>query len=178
MILLDVMGEHASLGASAGPRQKARGRVLATGCQGKGFFMLTEFTPLLSLLGGVMIGIAAVVLMLGIGRVAGIAGILSGLFTTDFGQSLWRLAFLAGLIGAPVVYMKISGEVPEFAVTSSFYQLVAGGVLVGFGTVVGSGCTSGHGVCGLARFSRRSLVAVLLFMAAAMITVFIGRHVL
>ena len=140
--------------------------------------MMTEFTPLMSFLGGAFIGLSAVILMGGLGRTAGVSGILGGLFTVDLSGALWRLAFLAGLVLSPFLYRKVSGELPDFAVTSDVFYLVAAGLLVGFGTSIGSGCTSGHGVCGIARLSKRSLVAVVVFMASAMVTVFIMRHIL
>ena len=140
--------------------------------------MITEFTPFLSLLGGVLIGLSAVVLMATIGRIAGISGIIGGLFTPNVGEALWRVAFLAGLMAAPVIYVRGFGQLPDFAVTSNLYQLVAGGLLVGFGAIVGSGCTSGHGICGLSRISRRSMVAVAVFMVSAMVTVLLLRHLM
>ena len=139
---------------------------------------MTEFTPLMSFLGGAFIGLSAVILMGGLGRTAGVSGILGGLFTIDLSGALWRLAFLAGLVLSPFLYRKVSGQLPDFAVTSDVFYLVAAGLLVGFGTSLGSGCTSGHGVCGIARLSKRSLVAVVVFMASAMVTVFIMRHIL
>lgn len=139
--------------------------------------MITEFTPVASLMGGIMIGLAAVLLLFGLGRIAGISGIVRGLFTISLQEAGWRLVFLIGLIGAPYLYVKFSGALPEFAVTSNLYQLIAGGLLVGIGTSIGSGCTSGHGVCGLSRLSRRSIAATLIFMVSAIMTVFVLRHV-
>jgi len=140
--------------------------------------MITEFTPGFSFLGGMLIGLSAVILMASNGRIAGISGILSGLFSFDLSGAFWRIAFLVGLVLSPYLYRKLTGDTPAFAITGDFVLLVLGGWLVGFGTVVGSGCTSGHGVCGLARLSKRSLVAVCLFMISAMITVFVLRHVM
>lgn len=140
--------------------------------------MITEFTPVASLIGGVMIGLAAVMLMLFSGRIAGISGIIRGLFSIRFSEVWWRLAFLAGLILSPFLLRKATGVLPEFAVTGNVELLVAGGLLVGFGTSLGSGCTSGHGVCGIARISTRSLVATAVFMVSAIITVFVMRHVI
>ena len=140
--------------------------------------MMTEFTPLMSFLGGALIGLSAVILMGGLGRIAGVSGILGGLFTIDLSGALWRLAFLAGLVLSPFLYRKVTGQLPDFAVTSDVFYLVAAGLLVGFGTSLGSGCTSGHGVCGIARLSKRSLVAVGVFMISAIVTVFIMRHVI
>lgn len=138
--------------------------------------MITEFTPGFSFLGGMLIGLSAVILMVSNGRIAGISGILLGLFSFDLSRTLWRISFLVGLVLSPFMYRKLIGDTPEFAITGDFVLLVVGGLLVGFGTVLGSGCTSGHGVCGLARLSKRSMTAVCLFMMSAMVTVFIMRH--
>lgn len=138
--------------------------------------MITEFTPVFSFLGGVLIGLAALLLMLSSGRIAGISGILGGLFGFRFAEAWWRIAFLAGLIVSPYLFRKITGIIPEFAVTSNVELLVVGGLLVGFGTTIGNGCTSGHGVCGIARLSKRSIVATVLFMVSGIVTVFILRH--
>lgn len=140
--------------------------------------MVTEFTPVMSFLGGVLIGLSAVMLMGSSGRIAGISGIIGGLFSFDLGGALWRIAFLAGLIGAPYVYTVASGITPEFAVSSDVTLLVVGGLMVGFGASLGNGCTSGHGICGLSRLSKRSMVAVGVFMLCAMVTVFVMRHVM
>ena len=138
--------------------------------------MITEFTPWMSLLGGVMIGVSAVILMGFLGRVAGISGIVGGLFQSDVFDVVWRLVFLLGLIAAPLFYGLIVNKQPDFAVTGDVVFLIVGGLLVGFGAIFGSGCTSGHGVCGLSRFSKRSFVAVVVFMVSAAITVFVMRH--
>ena len=139
---------------------------------------MTEFTPLASTLGGVLIGLAAVLLMFANGRVAGISGIASRLLPPlQDGETGARLAFVGGLIAAPLVYMLAVGNVVQ-SVPSSIPLMVAGGLLVGFGSVYGSGCTSGHGVCGISRLSQRSLVATATFMGVAMITVLFARHVL
>lgn len=140
--------------------------------------MVTEFTPVMSFLGGVLIGLSAVMLMGSSGRIAGISGIIGGLFSFDIGGALWRIAFLAGLIVAPFLFIKASGITPEFAVSPDVVLLVAGGLLVGFGASLGNGCTSGHGICGLSRLSKRSIVAVGVFMFCAIVTVFVMRHVL
>lgn len=139
----------------------------------------TQFTPLAALAGGVLIGLSAVMLMAFNGRIAGIAGIVGGLlgpapFTAS--DRFWRLAFVAGLILAPTLWFAITGSAPEISVTDNWPMLALAGLIVGIGTQIGSGCTSGHGVCGLARLSPRSLVATLIFMAAALVTVFITRH--
>lgn len=138
--------------------------------------MITEFTPWMSLLGGVMIGVSAVILMGFLGRVAGISGIVGGLFQSDVFDVVWRLVFLLGLIAAPLFYGLIVNKQPDFAVTGDVVFLIVGGLLVGFGAIFGSGCTSGHGVCGLSRFSKRSFVAVVVFMVSAAVTVFVMRH--
>jgi uncharacterized protein len=139
----------------------------------------TEFTPFASLIGGGMIGAAAVLLMASHGRIAGISGITAALLPPFF-DAQWkgRLAFVAGLVVAPLVYAAVSGQWPPMTIATSHTALVLAGVLVGFGSVWGSGCTSGHGICGLSRFSARSLVAVLTFMATAMLTVAFTRHLM
>ena len=131
----------------------------------------THFTPWASLAGGILIGIAAAMLVLLNGRIAGISGIVGGLFTPRHGEIVWRLAFLAGLLAAPIL---MKGAVPR--IDASFGTLVIAGLLVGVGTSYGSGCTSGHGVCGLSRLSPRSLAARVAFMAAGIATVLIVRH--
>lgn len=139
--------------------------------------METEFTPFLSLAGGVLIGIASVLLMAFHGRIAGMTGILGGVLppvSRDWG---WRAAFLAGSILAPAIYLAAGGEIP-FDVPTSTTTLVIGGLIVGLGATLGSGCTSGHGVCGMARLSPRSIVATAVFMISTFITVFVVRHVL
>ena len=140
--------------------------------------MPTEFTPLLSLAGGALIGLAAVALMAVHGRIAGITGILGG-FLPGSGESDrgWRLAFIAGMIAAPITVMAATGSMPQITVPVSTLALVAGGFLVGVGATFGSGCTSGHGVCGLSRLSARSVAATLTFMATGAVTVFLVRHV-
>lgn len=140
--------------------------------------IVTEFTPVQSAIGGAVIGLAAVLLLLGSGRIAGISGILARLVAPRRGsQPVDALAFVAGLVAAPIVWTLFTGAPVSQTVTSNVPLLIAAGLLVGFGAVYGGGCTSGHGVCGLSRFSIRSLVAVATFMATAAITVFIVRHV-
>lgn len=141
--------------------------------------MPTTFTPLSALVGGALIGLAAVVLMASTGRIAGISGIAARLLPpyTDDGFAS-RLAFIAGLVAAPFGVMAITGAAIPQTVPTNLWLTSAAGLLVGFGSVLGSGCTSGHGVCGLARLSPRSLVATLVFMAAAVATVFVTRHVI
>ncbi len=135
----------------------------------------TEFTPWSALTGGVLIGIAAATFVLLNGRVAGISGVIGGLFKPVTGDVAWRAAFVLGLLGAPLVY-GLFAALPVLRIDASFGALVGAGLLVGVGTRYGSGCTSGHGVCGLARLSPRSLVATAAFMAAGFATVFVTRH--
>jgi len=137
---------------------------------------MTEFTPLSATLGGALIGLSALILFLLDGRIAGISGILGNLLAFRSSEVAWRIAFLAGLVSAPALYAALGGHLPPLKVTSSIPLLLASGFLVGFGTRLGSGCTSGHGVCGLARLSPRSIAATLTFMAAGAITVFIMHH--
>ncbi|BDD93022.1 MULTISPECIES: YeeE/YedE family protein [unclassified Pandoraea] len=136
-----------------------------------------HFTPWTALAGGLLIGVAAVWLMLATGRIAGISGIAGGLLRPRAGDVGWRIAFVVGLMAAPWAYRAVA-VVPTAQIDASAAMLVAAGVLVGFGTRLGSGCTSGHGVCGLSRLSWRSLVATLCFMAMGFLTVFVVRHVL
>lgn len=136
-----------------------------------------HFTPWTALAGGALIGLAAVWLMLAAGRIAGISGIAGGLLRPRSGDVGWRVAFIAGLILAPWVYRAVA-VMPEAQIDASTAMLIAAGLLVGFGTRLGSGCTSGHGVCGLSRLSWRSLAATLCFMATGFLTVFVVRHVL
>lgn len=138
---------------------------------------MTEFTPWASLSGGVLIGIAAILLMALHGRVAGMTGILSGVIPPLGTDWKWRVAFLAGAIAAPPIYLLLGGNV-SFDVPVSMVALIIGGLIVGVGVFFGSGCTSGHGVCGMARLSPRSIAATCVFMIATFITVFITRHIL
>ena len=136
---------------------------------------MANFTPLSALAGGALIGLASVWLLAANGRIAGISGILHGLFAQPPGDRGWRIAFLGGLLAAGVLWSIIF----QTEKTSAGLGVMAlAGLLVGFGTRVGGGCTSGHGVCGLGRLSLRSLVAVVVFMAAGMLSVFIVRHIL
>ena len=137
----------------------------------------TNFTPLSALAGGVMIGLAAAAFVLLNGRIAGVSGILGGLLRPAPGDVTWRAAFIAGLIVAPWAYAAF-GPLPESTIEATYPVAVLAGLLVGFGTRYGSGCTSGHGVCGVARLSRRSLVATACFMAAGFAIVFVMRHVI
>jgi uncharacterized membrane protein YedE/YeeE len=135
------------------------------------------FTPWSSLAGGVLIGLSAALLILGSGRVAGISGIVGGLLKPGGPDTTWRLAFLGGLLVAPLMW-RLFAALPEAQPVAGGGMLVVAGLLVGIGTRYGSGCTSGHGVCGLSRLSPRSLVATLAFMGAGFATVYVVRHLL
>jgi uncharacterized membrane protein YedE/YeeE len=137
----------------------------------------THFTPWSSLAGGVLIGAAAAMLVLLNGRIAGVSGIIGGVLRPSSGDMAWRFAFIIGLLVAPAVYPLLTEPVPP-TIEASYPVLLAAGLLVGAGTRYGSGCTSGHGVCGLARLSPRSLAATLAFMLAGFATVFAVRHLL
>jgi uncharacterized membrane protein YedE/YeeE len=137
---------------------------------------MTDFTPLQSLSGGLLIGLSAALLLALHGRIAGVTGIVAGLLPPVVRDMGWRVAFVTGLLAAPAAYVLLFGEKPALSSVASIPALVAGGFIVGAGVTLGSGCTSGHGVCGLARLSLRSLVAVLCFMSTAAATVFISRH--
>ncbi len=137
---------------------------------------MTEFTPLSSLVGGLLIGLAAVWLMAANGRIAGVSGILGRLLPPDRdGTAPARVAFIVGLIVAPML-LVLSGGTLQQTLSGNLPLLVVAGLLVGFGSTIGSGCTSGHGVCGLSRLSKRAFAATLVFMAAGMITVYVARH--
>jgi len=139
---------------------------------------MENFTPLPAFFGGILIGLSVVLLLLTNGRIAGISGVVGGLFVSRVRDAGWRLAFILGLIAAPLLYAGVTGGVRPIAITSSTGLLITGGLLVGFGARLGSGCTSGHGVAGIARLSPRSFVATGVFLAAGMVTVFITRHVI
>ena len=135
------------------------------------------FTPWTALLGGMLIGLAAALFALLNGRIAGISGVLGGLFNPVRGDIGWRAAFVLGLAGAPLLY-ALFAVLPAIQIEAGYGALIIAGLLVGVGTRYGSGCTSGHGVCGLSRLSPRSLVATVTFMAAGFAMVFILRHLL
>ena len=137
----------------------------------------TAFTPWTSIIGGAVIGLAAALLVLVNGRVAGISGIVGGLLRPRAGELGWRLAFMAGLLIAPLVYAS-AGPRPPITIDAGYPVLIVAGLLVGIGTRYAGGCTSGHGVCGLSRLSPRSLVATLSFMAAGLATVYVVRHMI
>lgn len=152
--------------------------------------METSFTPLASLAGGILIGISAIILMSLLGRVAGITGIVTGIFLQTprkpkHGQEarplmewLWRFAMVIGMISTPFLYQMFFGQEVEILVPINKTMLIVGGLMVGVGVTLANGCTTGHGICGLARLSPRSLAAVLTFMGCAFLTVAIIRHVL
>ena len=133
-----------------------------------------HFTPLSGLIGGALIGLASALLMLSAGRLAGISGILGGSLTTS--DRAWRLAFIAGLMGAALIGPLFGTPGAARLSSSNLVLYAAAGLLVGFGSRMGNGCTSGHGVCGFARFSARSITATLVFMGAAIVTVALVRH--
>ncbi|WP_296420163.1 YeeE/YedE family protein [Pseudooctadecabacter sp.] len=139
---------------------------------------MTEFTPWMSLFGGVLIGTASVLLMGLFGRVMGATGILAGfVMPQSAGDWGWRATLLAGMMTAPALYWIISGDAVAVDVPVSTAAMIIGGLIVGAGVTYGGGCTSGHGVCGIARLSPRSIVATVVFMAVAVATVYVTRHV-
>lgn len=139
----------------------------------------TIFTPWSSLFGGILIGLAATFLMLVAGRIMGMTGIFAGLLRpvsqSDFG---WRAALVLGMVSGPLVVRAVTGQMPVIEVPSSWPMLLIGGLLVGIGASFGSGCTSGHGVCGIARLSLRSIIATITFMVTTFLTVFVIRHLI
>lgn len=134
------------------------------------------FTPWSALAGGALIGLAAAIFLLVNGRIAGISGILGGLLVPKSGDIAWRVAFLVGMLVAPTAWLLVAA-LPEAQIDASYPMLVVAGLLVGIGTRYGSGCTSGHGVCGLSRFSMRSLIATMSFMTAGFAVVYVVVHV-
>src|SRR6516165_442595 len=134
-----------------------------------------NFTPISAAIGGVLIGLSAVLLMLFTGRIAGVSGIFDGLINPQTSDRTWRVAFIAGLIAAPVA--AVGYPVPTPQMPGSYVTIVVGGLLVGFGARLGSGCTSGHGICGIARLSSRSITTTGVFMAAAIVVVALTHHV-
>jgi hypothetical protein len=139
---------------------------------------MTDFTPISALIGGALIGLSAALLMLLTGRIAGISGIFGGCLTLGANDRGWRLAFIAGLISAPLLGALVGFGLAAPSMPRSWMVIVSAGLLIGFGTRLGGGCTSGHGVCGVARLSARSIAATAIFMATAIIVVFLMRHVL
>lgn len=139
---------------------------------------MANFTPISAAIGGALIGLSAVLLMLFNGRIAGITGIAGGLIDPTGTDRFWRVAFLAGLIAAPLSAMLIGYAVPVPQMPASMITVAVAGLLVGFGTRLSNGCTSGHGICGVARLSTRSITATAVFMAAAIVVVALTRHVI
>jgi uncharacterized membrane protein YedE/YeeE len=137
---------------------------------------MANFTPVSAAIGGALIGLSAALLMLLTGRIAGISGILGGCLGPIASDRGWRLAFICGLLLAPLTAIVIRYGVPVPAMPSSWWVVIGAGLLVGFGSRMGSGCTSGHGVCGIARLSPRSMAATAVFMATAIVTVAVVRH--
>jgi uncharacterized protein len=137
---------------------------------------MTNFTPLSAAIGGALIGLSSVLLMLLTGRIAGISGIFGGLLNRGSNDKGWRIAFIAGLILAPLLAGGIGHAMPTPQLPASWAVIIAAGLLVGFGTRLGGGCTSGHGICGVARLSVRSIAATGIFMLTAIVTVAITRH--
>jgi uncharacterized membrane protein YedE/YeeE len=138
---------------------------------------MANFTPVSAAIGGALIGLSAVLLMVLTGRIAGISGIFAGLINPQTDDRPWRAAFIGGLVAAPITAMLVGYPVPMPQMPGSFITIVVGGLLVGFGTRLGSGCTSGHGICGIARISPRSIAATCAFMAAAIVVVALTHHV-
>ena len=141
---------------------------------------LSDFTHsayIYGLLGGLLIGMAAAMFVLLNGRIAGISGILAGLLQADKGDKIWRIMFMLGLVAAPFAYQAVF-DLPAVTIEAGMAQLIIAGLLVGLGTSYASGCTSGHGVCGISRGSMRSIAATLAFMMAGFITVYLTRHLL
>jgi uncharacterized membrane protein YedE/YeeE len=143
-----------------------------------GIVLMENFTPISALIGGAMIGAAAAILLILNGRIAGISGIVGETLALPKGDLAWRLAFIVGLIAGPVVVQLVRGAALPVQLEAGLAVLIAGGVLVGVGTRLGAGCTSGHGVCGLGRLSGRSIVATLTFLLTAGVTVFVARHLI
>lgn len=139
---------------------------------------MDNFTPVSAVVGGLLIGGSAAVFLILNGRIAGVSGILGGLLHAARSEIGWRLAFLAGLLVAPLVYRALGGALPPVTLPPSIGLLTVAGLIVGFGTRLGAGCTSGHGVCGIARGSPRSLAATAVFLTTAILTVFTARHVI
>ncbi len=139
---------------------------------------MENFTPITALLGGLLIGGAATLTLWANGRIAGISGILSGVIVPNSSDRVWRVLFVLGMLAGAIAYPLLRGEPTALELQVGPVGAIIAGLLVGFGTRLGSGCTSGHGICGLARFSRRSFTATLLFMVTAVVTVYVIRHLL
>jgi len=139
---------------------------------------MDHFTPLASLIGGMLIGLSATLLLLFNGKIAGISGIIAGTLSPAKNDTLWRIVFVTGLLVGGFLLRLLSPQTFVIGITRSWSALVVAGLLVGFGTRLGNGCTSGHGVCGLSRFSQRSLLATVTFIATGALTVYIINHLL
>tara|TARA_R110002073_G_scaffold21123_2_gene74888 strand:+ start:1484 stop:1912 length:429 start_codon:yes stop_codon:yes gene_type:complete len=139
---------------------------------------MENFTPLSAILGGLLIGAAATLMLWTSGRIAGISGILGGILIPKQADTLWRACFLGGLLLAPLGYIVIGGRELDIDIQASPLLTIVAGLAVGIGTRLGSGCTSGHGICGISRISSRSFVATAVFMCAGIVTVYIARHIL
>ena len=139
---------------------------------------MANFTPISAAIGGVLIGLSAVLLMLFTGRIAGVSGIFDGLINPQTSDRVWRAAFVAGLIAAPATAMPVGYAIPMPQMPANYVTIIAGGLLVGFGARLGSGYTSGHGICGIARLSPRSIAATGVFMLAAIVVVALTHHVI
>jgi uncharacterized membrane protein YedE/YeeE len=137
-----------------------------------------NFTPVSGLVGGLLIGLAAALLLLLNGRISGISGIVGGLLVRESSETSWRVMFVAGLLLGALAYVLATGSAISVKMQASLPVLVVAGLLVGFGTRLGSGCTSGHGICGIARLSKRSIAATAMFLGVAILTVFLTRHAL
>lgn len=139
---------------------------------------MENFTPVSGFLGGLLIGLASVLMLVLNGRIAGISGIFGGLLTPRSSDFFWRLLFIGGLVLGGLIYSFLTNGVMRVSIQGDWILLSSAGLLVGLGTRLGSGCTSGHAICGIARFSKRSIVATIIFMGTAMITVFVRLHLL
>ena len=139
--------------------------------------MVEGFSPYSALLGGALIGLSAALLWIANGRIAGISGIVGGVLAPARGDVAWRATFLAGLFAAPLLYRAAGGALPDLTTPPPLIVVIAAGLLVGFGTRLGRGCTRGHGVCGIARLSPRALAATGVFLTAAAVTVYVVRHI-
>jgi uncharacterized membrane protein YedE/YeeE len=138
--------------------------------------MVTNFDPISAAIGGALIGLATMLLMLLNGRIAGVSGIMAGMFAADGGDRSWRFAFIAGIVLAPLATTVFGTYLQNPVMPLSWIMVIVAGLLVGFGARLAGGCTSGHGICGVARLSVRSIVATVVFMACAIAVVFIARH--
>lgn len=139
---------------------------------------MNNFTPITGLLGGALIGLSVTMMMLFVGRITGISGIFGGLVVPQRGEVAWRVTFVAGLVSGGLILRVFYPQAFPVQLDSSMVLVVMAGLLVGFGTRMGSGCTSGHGICGLARFSQRSFVSVFTFIATGAVAVYLLRHIL